>query len=77
MRKEIEKLGETNQTAEHQHWNNLYIQKPSKFKDTNFLNKIFIIKCIQLRKMDVIPLVNEPYVNEVTLNKQNLYQIFF
>ena len=29
---------------------------------------------IQLRKMNIIPLVNKPYVNEVTLNGQNLYQ---
>ena len=27
---------------------------------------------IQLRKMNIIPLVNIPYVNEVTLNRQNL-----
>ena len=28
---------------------------------------------IQLRKMNMAPLVNKPYVNEVTLNEQNLY----
>ena len=28
---------------------------------------------IQLRKMNIIPLLNKPYVNEVTLNGQNLY----
>ena len=43
-----------------------------------FGNIIFIqvltLNCIQLRKMNVIPLVSKPYVNEVTLNKQNIYQ---
>ena len=29
---------------------------------------------VQLRKMNVIHLVNKPYVTEVTLNEQNLYQ---
>ena len=29
---------------------------------------------IQLRKMNIIPLVNKPYVNEITLNEQNMYQ---
>ena len=28
---------------------------------------------LQLQKMNVIPLVNKPYVNEVTWNAQNLY----
>ena len=28
---------------------------------------------VQLWKMKVIPLVSKPYVNEVTLNIQNLY----
>ena len=28
---------------------------------------------IQLLKMNVIPLVNKPYVNKVTLNEQILY----
>ena len=30
------------------------------------------IRYVQLPKMNVILLVNKPYVNEVTLNKQNL-----
>ena len=28
---------------------------------------------IQFRKMNIAPLVNKPYVNEVTLNEQNLH----
>ena len=28
---------------------------------------------IQLQKMNMAPLVNKPYVNEVTLNEHNLY----
>ena len=28
---------------------------------------------VQLRKMNVIPLVNKPYLDEVTLSDQNLY----
>ena len=28
---------------------------------------------IQLRKMNMIPLVNKPYINEVTFNGQNEY----
>ena len=35
------------------------------------------LKYIQLLKMNVIPLVNKPYVNEVTLSDQNLYQKSF
>ena len=38
------------------------------------LGIFFIYKNIQLRKMSVIPLVNKPYVNEVTLNMQNVYK---
>ena len=30
-------------------------------------------KYIQLRKMNMVPQVNKPYVKEVTLNEQNLY----
>ena len=29
---------------------------------------------VQLRKMNMVPLVNKPYVNEVTLREQNLFQ---
>ena len=35
--------------------------------------KMFQGMYIQLQKMNVIPLVNKPYVNEVNLNEQNLY----
>ena len=34
---------------------------------------MYILDYIQLWKMNVIPLVNKPYVNEVILNGQNLY----
>ena len=30
-------------------------------------------KLMQLQKMNVIPLVNKPYVKEVTWNEKNLY----
>ena len=39
-------------------------------------NKVQSLVHVQLRKMNFIPLVNKPYVNEVTLNEQNLYQKF-
>ena len=44
--------------------------KPSVYVSIENMN----IRIIQLRKMNVIPLVNKPYVNEVTLNEKNLYQ---
>ena len=32
-----------------------------------------VVEGVQFQKMDVIPLVNKPYVNEVTLREQNLH----
>ena len=44
--------------------------------DLQYLTSLLFIesKYLQLRKMNVMPLVNKTYGNEVTLNDQNLYQ---
>ena len=48
-------------------------EKSLDYQKWTFVNKH--LKFIQLRKMNIAPLLNRPHVNGVTLREQNLYEI--